>query len=60
MLKRAWFCVAVPWAVLMLWLASRDGTPQPGPLFVALAPLGLPWLLRLFFGFVISGGRPRP
>ena len=56
MLRRAWFLIAVPWAMLMLWLGSFDsGGPELHVWIVALGPLALPWLLRWMVSFVITG-----
>jgi hypothetical protein len=59
MLKRAWMVLAVLWAVFFLWEASGRTEPAAVPgtrvLVVALGPLAVPWLLGMFFRFVITG-----
>jgi hypothetical protein len=65
MLRMAWFLVAVPWAMLILWLSSfDDGFPELHVWIIALGPLALPWLLRRMISFVLTGSvnpqRPLP
>jgi hypothetical protein len=56
--KRAWLVIAALWAALLLAIAgmSSDFTMSWGFLVIALGPLCVPMLLRLFFGYVIFGG----
>jgi hypothetical protein len=63
MLIRAWFVIATLWALLLFWIAAADGDGfhmSGGFLFVSLGPFFVPWLLRLFFTYVIFGTIRRP
>ncbi len=64
MLKRAYMVLATLWAVVLFLLLLINATPEngnlgPGMMLIAFGPLAVPVLLRLFFGYVIFGGRPR-
>ena len=60
MLKRAWYCLAVPWAILMLWLASSHRDVPGGVYIVALGPLFVPQILRLVLRFIAWGRLRQP
>ena len=56
MLARAWYVLAVLWAMLMVGIATTGGDwPAPAFWVVSLGPLAVPTLLRWFICFVVFG-----
>jgi hypothetical protein len=66
MLKRAWYCLAVPWAIFLIWLASDRGQapsefPQEiGIWVIALGPLAVPPVMSVLVRFIVSGSERHP